>query len=63
VRSAKAAKRAADLRPVIETFRTAGITSAKGIGKALNESGIAAPRGGQWRTTQVTRLLQLMPTS
>jgi DNA invertase Pin-like site-specific DNA recombinase len=63
IRSEKAAKRAADLRPVIDTLRAAGITSARAIAKALNERGIAARRGGQWATTQVTRLLKHMPTA
>jgi DNA invertase Pin-like site-specific DNA recombinase len=57
VRAEKAAKRAADLQPVIDALRSEGITSATAIAKTLNERGIAARRGGQWRTTQVSRLL------
>jgi hypothetical protein len=56
-------KRAADLRaetlgPTIGKLRKAGIVSIKAIAGALNERGIAAPRGGKWHLTTVTRLLE-----
>ena len=56
-------KRAADLPaetlgPTIRKLRKAGIVSIKAIAGELNERGIAAPRGGKWHLTTVTRLLQ-----
>jgi DNA invertase Pin-like site-specific DNA recombinase len=56
VRQARAAARANDLSPVIESIRAEGIASATGIAKALNQRGIPAPRGGKWQAVQVQRL-------
>lgn len=50
--------RAEALRPTIRKLRKAGFVSIKSIAAELNERGIAAPRGGKWRLTTVTRLLQ-----
>ena len=55
--------RAADVRaealgPTIRELRKAGFISIKAIAAELNERGIAAPRGGKWRLTTVTRLLE-----
>ncbi len=57
VRSEKAAKRAADLLPVIESIRADGATSLHQIAAALNEKGILTARRGQWSAVQVQRLL------
>jgi Recombinase len=35
----------------------AGVTSLRGIARALNDRGISAPRGHGWQATQVRRLL------
>jgi hypothetical protein len=56
-------KRAADMRAeslgsTIRKLRKAGFVSIKAIAGELNERGIAAPRGGKWHLTTVTRLLQ-----
>jgi Recombinase len=56
-------KRAADIRaerlaPTIRKLRKAGFVSIKAIAAELNERGIAAPRGGKWHLTMVTRLLE-----
>jgi DNA invertase Pin-like site-specific DNA recombinase len=57
-RRAKAAARMADLAPVIAELRASGVSSARGIAKALQSRGIAAPRGGEsWSAAQVSRLL------
>jgi DNA invertase Pin-like site-specific DNA recombinase len=57
-RAAKATDRARDLAPTIASLREAGITSASGIAKALNERGIPTARGGgEWQATQVQRVL------
>jgi DNA invertase Pin-like site-specific DNA recombinase len=55
-RRVKAAARAEDLMPVIETIRTAGVTSDTGIANALNDRGIPPARGGKWQAVQVQRL-------
>jgi DNA invertase Pin-like site-specific DNA recombinase len=57
VRKATAAKRAADLLPVIAGLQGEGISSLLGIAAKLNERGISAPRGGQWSAGQVRRIM------
>jgi len=56
-------KRAADARaetfgPTIRKLRKAGFVSIKAIAGELNQRGVAAPRGGKWHLTTVTRLLR-----
>ena len=58
VRREKAQNRAADLLPVIEDIRSDGASSLREIAAALNERGIAAPRGGSWQAVQVQRVLR-----
>jgi hypothetical protein len=48
--------------PIIDAIRAEGITSALQIAAALNERGIAAPRGGEWQATQVLRVLKATDT-
>jgi len=48
VRLARAAKRAADLLPLIESIRKAGAISLQDIADGLNQRGIPATRGGMW---------------
>ena len=55
----EAAKRAADLLPVIAGLREEGIDSLLGMAARLNERGISAPRGGQWTAAQVSRVLKI----
>jgi hypothetical protein len=55
---ARANQMAAELAPIIAELRAAGITSKKGIAKALSARGIRTPRGdGEWRAIQVARVL------
>jgi DNA invertase Pin-like site-specific DNA recombinase len=54
----RARARAADIAPIIAELRTAGAVTLQAIADALNERGIPAARGGQWRITQVVRLLE-----
>jgi hypothetical protein len=50
------------LAPVIADLRAAGITSKKGIAKALNKRAVRTPRGvGEWRAIQVARVLARLP--
>jgi hypothetical protein len=50
--------RAEALRPTIRKLRKAGIVSITGIARELKERGIPTARGGKWRLTTVTRLLE-----
>jgi hypothetical protein len=53
---------AAELAPTIAELRAAGITSKKGIARALNARGVGTPRGvGEWRAIQVARVLARLP--
>jgi Recombinase len=58
-----ASKRVADVRaeafgPIIRKLRKAGFVSISAIARELNERGIPTARGGKWRLTTVTRLLE-----
>jgi hypothetical protein len=58
----RAKQMAADLAPVITELRAAGITSKKGIAKALNERAVRTPPGiGEWRAIQIARVLARTP--
>jgi DNA invertase Pin-like site-specific DNA recombinase len=53
-----AADHARDLLPVIERLRAAGITSDRGLARALNAETVPTPSGrGQWQAVTVQRLL------
>jgi DNA invertase Pin-like site-specific DNA recombinase len=53
----KAADRAADLAPILDDIRAAGVTSARGIATELTRRGIPTPRGSAtWSAVQVQRL-------
>jgi DNA invertase Pin-like site-specific DNA recombinase len=57
-RTAKATQGALAVLPAIQRIQQQqGISSASGIAKALNEQGIATPRGGRWQGVQVQRVL------
>jgi DNA invertase Pin-like site-specific DNA recombinase len=56
----RARKRAFDLAPVLDDLRAKGITSKRGIARALNERGIETIRGGTWLAPQVARLLETL---
>jgi hypothetical protein len=58
-RQARAVARAADLAPVINELRAAGITTRKGIAAALNQRGVPTPWDrGRWYPMQVSRVLR-----
>ena len=56
-RSAKAAKRAGDLLPMIEDLKANGAASLHKMAAGLNERGIKTARGGEWSAVQVQRVL------
>jgi len=57
VKTARADARTADIVLVIEGIRAAGVTSANGIARALNERSIPTARGGRWQAVQVQLVL------
>jgi DNA invertase Pin-like site-specific DNA recombinase len=48
---------AANVLPVVETIRAAGVTSLGGIADALNARGVRTARGGKWHASTVRNLL------
>jgi hypothetical protein len=61
-RRERAARKVADLKPVIAELRASGITSLRGIAAALNARGIPTVAGsGRWHHVQVGRLLGRLP--
>ncbi len=57
VRQARANEYAAAFALRIRELRAVGITSLRRIAAALNADGVPAPRGGQWASGQVAKLL------
>ena len=55
---AEAARRAAELAPVIAEVRAAGAFSLRQIAAGLNQRGIPTARGGAWSAMQVKRVLE-----
>jgi DNA invertase Pin-like site-specific DNA recombinase len=58
VRSAKAAKWAADICPVIDQAKADGAVSLQDIANVLNTRGIPTARGCEWSAVQVMRVMQ-----
>lgn len=57
IRSAKAGKRSDDVHNAIGRLNTEGVSSLKGLARALNDRSIPAPRGGKWSAGQVKRVV------
>jgi hypothetical protein len=49
-----------DIAPMIQAARDAGANSLREITACLNQNGIPAPRGGEWKPTQVARVLRML---
>ncbi|WP_018044891.1 recombinase family protein [Methylobacterium sp. 88A] len=58
--SAAAQVRRANVLPIIEQVRAAGVTTLAGIASALNARGVTTARGGAWSATQVGRVTAAM---
>lgn len=58
VRSAKAAKQAKSIRPIIAGLRSSGIDTLTGLANALNERGIKTGQGGRWYPQTVKRVVE-----
>jgi len=55
----RAARRAADIVPIIAALRQAGATSLRAIADGLNAQAIPTARGsGEWSPTQVARVIE-----
>jgi hypothetical protein len=54
--AARAGARMADLVPLLDELRAAGVASLGGVARELNARGIPAARGGAWTATQVRRV-------
>jgi DNA invertase Pin-like site-specific DNA recombinase len=46
-----------NIMPIIGAIRSTGATTLEAITQALNQRGIRAPRGGQWRASSVAYVL------
>jgi DNA invertase Pin-like site-specific DNA recombinase len=57
-RSAIAAERAADLRPIIADVQASGAQSLRQIAARLNQRGIPTARGSKWSAVQVKRIFE-----
>jgi DNA invertase Pin-like site-specific DNA recombinase len=52
---------AANVLPIVETIRAAGVTDLKGIAAALNARGVRSARGGIWYASSVRNLIAREP--
>lgn len=57
VQTEQAQARRANVLPIVEQIRAAGVTTLAGIAGALNARGVKTPRGGEWSATQVSRII------
>jgi hypothetical protein len=58
IRRVRAAKRSADLAPIVAELQAAGVTSPRGIAAELNLRGIPTLSGrGEWQADTVRQLL------
>ena len=48
---------AANVRPIIKEIQASGVTSLRGIARALTARGVKTARGGDWTSVQVSNLL------
>ena len=48
---------ARNVAPIIAEITRGGVTSARGIAKALNARGVATARGGTWTAVQVLSII------
>jgi DNA invertase Pin-like site-specific DNA recombinase len=62
-RTDKAVRRASDLRTTILEIQNNGAQSLCALASGLNQRGITAPRGGNWCSAQVKRVLSRLATT
>jgi DNA invertase Pin-like site-specific DNA recombinase len=56
-RIAAADEFAANVRPIIREIQKSGVTSLRGVAKALSARGVKTARGGEWTAVQVSDIL------
>lgn len=61
--SSAAARRAEELRPVIDDMKARGIMSLGALAGALNDGGFVTARGGKWHSSSVRNLVQRLHNS
>jgi DNA invertase Pin-like site-specific DNA recombinase len=49
---------AANTRPIIEQIQASGVSSLRGVAKALNARGVRTARGSEWTAVQVSNVLE-----
>jgi DNA invertase Pin-like site-specific DNA recombinase len=49
---------AANVRPIIREIQKSGVSSLRGVAKALSARGIKTARGGEWTAVQVSEILR-----
>jgi DNA invertase Pin-like site-specific DNA recombinase len=57
-RTAAADAFAANVRPIIREIQNSGVSSLRGVAKALSARGIKTARGGEWTAVQVSDILR-----
>jgi DNA invertase Pin-like site-specific DNA recombinase len=57
-RTAAADAFAAKVRPIIREIQNSGVTSLRGVARALTARGIRTARGGDWTAVQVSDILR-----
>jgi hypothetical protein len=58
VRSEAADAFAANVRPIIKEIQASGVSSLRGVARALTARGIRSPRGRDWSDVQVAAVLR-----
>jgi DNA invertase Pin-like site-specific DNA recombinase len=48
---------AANVRPMIESLRSSGVTDLRGLAAALNARGVRTARGGRWHVSNVKNII------
>ena len=56
--SQRAAAFAANVRPIIKEIQASGLSSLRGVARALTARGIRSPRGRDWSDVQVAAVLR-----
>ena len=49
---------AANVRPIIKEIQASGVSSMRGIARALTARGVKTARGGDWSDVQVAAILR-----
>ena len=48
---------AANILPIIDSLRSAGVTDLRGLADALNQRGVRTARGGRWHVSNVRNII------